>query len=77
MDPLVGAVWMTYRRSLRCFRGSCWIRDWCAGTSDGLYRADVYRERRLVAVGWVKALLRDREGNLEPQKVLETVMRGL
>ena len=34
--PLVGAVWMTYRRSLPLFSAlHAQLRGWCAGTSDG------------------------------------------
>jgi len=76
--PLVGAVWMTYRRSLPLFsrfmldsRLVCWDERW-------FYIEQTFTgSEGLVAVGWVKALLRDREGNLEPQKVLETVMPGV
>jgi len=74
----VGAVWMTYRRSLPLFsrfmldsRLVCWDERW-------FYIEQTFTgSEGLVAVGWVKALLRDREGNLEPQKVLETVMPGV
>lgn len=76
--PLVGAVWMTYRRSLPLFarftlssRTVCWDERWfymeqTFTSSDGL-----------AAVGWVKGLLRGPGGTLEPQKVLETVSPGV
>lgn len=75
--PLVGAVWMTYRRSLPLFahftlasRMMCWDDRWfyieqsftcCEG---------------LAALGWVKGLLRSPEGNLDPQIVIEAVSPG-
>ncbi len=75
--PLVGAVWMTYRRSLPLFvrftltsRLVCWDERW-------FYMEQTFaREGELAAVGWVKGLLRTSAGNLDPQKVLEGVAPG-
>jgi acyl-CoA thioesterase FadM len=76
--PLLGAAWMTYRRSLALFerytltsRLVCWDQRWfyfeqTFNGSDGL-----------AAVGWVKAVLRNPEGNLAPQKVLERIEPGV
>ena len=72
--PLVGAVWMTYRRSLEFMerftltsRLVCWDERW-------FYLEQTFAGReRLAAVGWVKGLLRGPEGNVEPQKVLERI----
>lgn len=76
--PLVGAVWITYRRSLPVFarftlesRLVCWDERW-------FYIEQKFTGREgLVAVGWVKGLLRDGGGNLPPQTVLEKVAPGL
>jgi acyl-CoA thioesterase FadM len=76
--PLVGAVWMTYRRSLPLFarftltsRTVCWDERW-------FYMEQTFASREgLAAVGWVKGLLRGPDGNLDPQKVLETVSPGV
>ena len=76
--PLVGAVWMTYRRSLPLFarftiasRLTCWDEKW-------FYLEQTFIGRDgLAAVGWVKAVLRDPNGNLEPQRVLETIEPGI
>ena len=76
--PLVGAVWMTYRRSLPLFarftltsRLVCWDDRW-------FYIEQTFTGRDgLAAVGWVKGLLRDSSGNLDPQVVLETVAPGI
>ncbi|KAA6463144.1 thioesterase [Acidobacteria bacterium AB60] len=76
--PLVGAVWMTYRRSLGAFarftltsRLVCWDERW-------FYLEQTFAGREgLVAVGWVKGVLRGREGNLDPQQVLERVSPGI
>jgi acyl-CoA thioesterase FadM len=75
--PLVGAVWMTYRRSLPVFarftltsRLVCWDERW-------FYMEQTFTGGNgLAAMGWVKGLLRSPEGNLDPQKVLEAVSPG-
>jgi acyl-CoA thioesterase FadM len=75
--PLVGAVWMTYRRSLPLFsvftlgtRLVCWDERW-------FYIEQIFSlgENR-VAVGWVKGVLRDAGGNVSPQAVIELVAPG-
>lgn len=76
--PLVGAVWMTYRRSLALFapftitsRLVCWDERW-------FYMEQTFDGREgLAAVGWVKGLLRGPEGNLDPQTVLEHIVPGI
>jgi acyl-CoA thioesterase FadM len=76
--PLVGAVWMTYRRSLPLFarftlnsRTVCWDERW-------FYMEQTFTSSEgLAAVGWVKGLLRGPGGTVEPQKVLETVSPGV
>lgn len=72
--PLVGAVWMTYRRPLPLFaaftlgsRLVCWDERW-------FYIEQTFTGRDgLAAVGWVKAVLRDKQGNLSPQQVIKSV----
>lgn len=76
--PLVGAVWMTYRRSLPLFarftlssRTVCWDERW-------FYMEQTFTgSEGLAAVGWVKGLLRGSSGTLEPQKIIETVSPGV
>jgi acyl-CoA thioesterase FadM len=76
--PLVGAVWMTYRRSLPAFarytvtsRLLCWDEKW-------FYMEQTFMGREgLAAVGWVKAALRDPRGTLDPQRVLEAIEPGI
>lgn len=76
--PLVGAVWMTYRRSLGLFapftlasRLVCWDERW-------FYLEQTFTgSMGLSAVGWVKGLLRGAEGNLGPQQILERVSPGI
>jgi hypothetical protein len=76
--PLVGAVWMTYRRSLPLFsrftlrsRLVCWDERW-------FYIEQTFTGMDgLAALGWVKGLLRTSQGNLDPQKVLEAVAPGI
>jgi acyl-CoA thioesterase FadM len=75
--PLVGAVWITYRRSLPLFstftlasRLVCWDERW-------FYIEQTFTAREgLAAVGWFKGVLRDARGTLEPQKVIDRVAPG-
>lgn len=77
-QPVVGAVWMTYRRSLPLFsaftiasRLICWDDRW------------FYIEQRfiasegLAAAGWVKGMLRGAHGSINPQEALERVVPGV
>jgi acyl-CoA thioesterase FadM len=76
-QPLVGAVWVTYRHPLPLFsrftlasRLMCWDERW------------FYIEQTFVnakgqcAIGWVKGALRDEKGTLDPQAVIEGVAPG-
>ena len=75
--PLVGAVWITYRRSLPLFsrftlvsRMVCWDERW-------FYIEQTFTGRDgLAAVGWVKGALWAPGGTLEPQRVLDAVSPG-
>jgi len=75
--PVVGAVWITYRRSLPLFssflltsRLVCWDDRW-------FYFEQTFTGRDgLAAVGWVKGALRLKQGTVEPQKVIEHVAPG-
>ncbi|MDR3738741.1 MAG: thioesterase family protein [Terracidiphilus sp.] len=77
-QPLVGAVWVTYRRSLPLFsrfeiasRLVCWDERW-------FYLEQTFTGREgLAAVGWVKGVLRDAAGSVEPQRVIEGVAPGI
>ena len=77
-QPLVGAVWITYRRSLPLFatftissRLVCWDERW-------FYLEQTFTGRDgLAAVGWVKGVLRDASGIVEPQHVLGRVESGI
>jgi acyl-CoA thioesterase FadM len=76
--PVVGAVWITYRRSLPLLstfsitsRLICWDERW-------FYIEQIFTSRDgLAAVGWVKGMLRDAHGSLDPQSVLERVAPGI
>jgi acyl-CoA thioesterase FadM len=73
-QPLVGAVWITYRRSLPLFssfdltsRMVCWDERW-------FYIEQTFiGSQGLAAVGWIKGVLRDRHGTVDPQTVMEGV----
>lgn len=77
-QPMVGAVWMTYRRSLPLFssfciasRLICWDERW-------FYIEQTFTGREgLAAVGWVKGILRDARGSVDPQKVVEGLEPGV
>lgn len=76
--PLVGAVWMTYRRSLALFarftlssRLVCWDDRW-------FYLEQTFTGKEgMCAVGWVKGILRDADGTVNPQTVLEKIEPGV
>ena len=77
-QPVVGAVWMTYRRSLPLFasfsvasRLVCWDDRW-------FYIEQTFAGRDgLAALGWVKGMLRDGRTTLDPKEVLGRVAPGL
>jgi len=76
-QPLVGAVWMTYRRSLPLFavytlmtRLVCWDDRW-------FYMEQTFTGNEgLAAIGWVKGALRTRAGVVNPQEVIEAIAPG-
>jgi len=76
--PVVGAVWITYRRSLPLWaryrlgtRLVGWDNRW-------FYMEQTFTgEEGLVAVGWVKGALRDKSGAVRPQMVLDRVRPGM
>lgn len=73
-QPLVGAAWVTYRRSLPLFsaytlasRMVCWDEKW-------FYIEQTFSRRDgLAAVGWIKGVLRDASGIVAPQRVIQGV----
>ena len=76
--PVVGAVWMTYRRSL-----SLWARYRLESQLTGWDERWFYMEQTftgdegLVAVGWVKGALLDKSGAVPPQQVMDLVRPGI
>lgn len=76
-QPMVGAAWLTYRRSLPLFarysissRMLCWDDRW-------FYIEQTFTGRDgLAAVGWIKGVLRNRAGVIDPQTVIEGVAPG-
>jgi acyl-CoA thioesterase FadM len=77
-QPLLGASWVTYRRSLPLFsvftlstRIVGWDEKW-------FYFEQIFsRKDGLAAVGWMKGILRDGHGNVDPQQVIDGVAPGL
>jgi acyl-CoA thioesterase FadM len=75
--PMVGAVWITYRRSLPMFspftlgsRLVCWDQRWF------YFEQTFSGADGLSAVGWVKGVLRAATGNVSPQQVIDAVAPG-
>jgi acyl-CoA thioesterase FadM len=76
--PLVGAAWVTYRRSLPVFaryeiatRMVCWDDRW-------FYLEQIFTgSKGLVAVGLVKGVLRNAAGTVDPQQVIAGVAPGV
>jgi acyl-CoA thioesterase FadM len=76
-QPLVGAVWITYRRSLPLWaafnltsRLVCWDQRW-------FYIEQTFTSRDdLAAIGWVKGALRDSSGIVPPQRVIDRITPG-
>jgi acyl-CoA thioesterase FadM len=76
--PVVGAVWITYRRSL-----PLWAKYKLATRLVGWDHRWFYMEQTftsaegLVAVGWVKGALLDKGGAVRPQLVMDLVQPGI
>jgi acyl-CoA thioesterase FadM len=78
--PLVGGVWITYRRSLALWaryalstRLDCWDERW-------FYMEQTFTGKDgLAAVGWVKGALYDpaNKSIVEPQRILDMAQPGL
>jgi acyl-CoA thioesterase FadM len=76
--PVVGAVWMTYRRSLPLWARYqlathlvCWDERW-------FYMEQTFTGADgLAAVGWVKGALVDKAGIVAPQKIMDLVQAGI
>jgi acyl-CoA thioesterase FadM len=75
--PMVGAVWITYRRSLPVFarftlasRVVCWDERWF------YFEQTFLGPEGLIAVGWVKGVLRGAAGNISPQQVIDAIAPG-
>jgi acyl-CoA thioesterase FadM len=76
-QALVGAVWVTYRRSLPLFsqftltsRLICWDERW-------FYIEQTFAcAKGQCAIGWVKGALRNKDGTLNPQAVIDNVSNG-
>lgn len=76
--PVVGAVWITYRRSLALWaryelatRLVCWDERW-------FYMEQTFTgEEGLAAVGWVKGALLDKAGTVPPQQIMDLVEPGI
>lgn len=75
---VVGAVWMTYRRSLPLFarfelatRLVCWDERW-------FYMEQTFTGKDgLAAIGWVKGAVVSPEGIVAPQRLLQMVAPGI
>jgi acyl-CoA thioesterase FadM len=75
--PLVGSVFITYRRSLPLFtsfeistRVLCWDERWVYMEQNFIF------SEGLAAAAWVKSLFRDKNGNIPPQTIVDLVQPG-
>ena len=77
--PVVGAVWMTYRRSLPVWARYTLESRLVGWDARWFYMEQVFRsEAGLVAVGWVKgALVAGKAGIVDPRMVMERVKPGV
>jgi acyl-CoA thioesterase FadM len=77
-EPVVGEVWITYRRSLPLwakYRLSTRIVGW---DNRWFYMEQVFTgSEGVVAVSWVKAALRDKKGAVKPQQLMDAVRSGV
>ena len=76
--PVVGAVWITYRRSLTLWaryrlatRLVCWDERWF------YFEQTFTGNEGLAAVGWVKGALLDKAGIVAPQRVVGLAEPGI
>ena len=76
--PVVGSVWITYRRSLPLWaryrlstRLACWDERW-------FYMEQIFSSREgLVAAGWVKGALLKNSAIVPPQQIMEMSHPGI
>jgi acyl-CoA thioesterase FadM len=76
--PVVGSVWITYRRSLPLWtryrlatRLACWDERW-------FYMEQIFSSREgLVAAGWVKGALLKNSAIVPPQQIMEMAHPGI
>ena len=76
--PVVGGVWITYRRSLHLWkryrlstRLVCWDERW-------FYFEQIFTgDDGLAAVGWVKGALLEKAGAVMPQRVMDLMEMGI
>jgi acyl-CoA thioesterase FadM len=76
--PVVGAVWITYRRSLKLWAAYqvsthlvCWDERWF------YFEQTFSGGEGLVAIGWVKGALLDKNGIVPPQKIIDLIQPGI
>ena len=76
--PVVGTVWITYRRSLPLWaryqlatRLAFWDDRWF------YFEQTFTGDQGLVAVGWVKGALLDKSGIIPPQQIVDLVQLGI
>ncbi len=76
--PVVGAVWITYRRSLPLWAPFTLSTRMVGWDNRWFYMEQVFTgDEGLAAVGWVKGALRGKSGAVDPQSVMELVQPGI
>jgi acyl-CoA thioesterase FadM len=76
--PVVGAVWITYRRSLPLWATYTLTTRLVGWDNRWFYMEQTFTAKEgLIAVGWVKGALIDTKGTIRPQQVMEMVQAGI
>ena len=76
--PLVGGVWMTYRRPLPLMAKFTLATRLAGWDARWFYIEQTFMgEEGMAAVGWVKGALRDARGVIAPQRVMDTAHAGI
>jgi acyl-CoA thioesterase FadM len=76
--PVVGAVWISYRRSLPLWASYELATRLVAWDNRWFYMEQIFTGKDgLVAVGWVKGALVGKSGAVNPQQVMDLVEPGI
>jgi acyl-CoA thioesterase FadM len=76
--PVVGGVWITYRRSLPLWARFCLASRMVGWDDRWFYMEQTFTgDEGLVAIGWVKGALLHRSAIVPPQQIVDSVDPGI